>query len=215
MTKILFVCYHHGCRGERLSVNISQHKDFRTLDAIRIGGRTVIKNDYFEKQFLKSWTPKFDKLKNLSGSNIVVPSHFFYDTLIEHYPDDLYVSISLPKDLTMYRQSLYDRFFQYKTQDIAELAGECENRIREYRPSVTKDEIRDFTVEVMKKKSITFGEIRCLAKGIPASKENQMTLLQNHTPRPLTEKTKSNSLVIAFEDVDQVDPDYVVSYFNK
>ena len=215
MTKILFVCYHHGCRGERLSVNISQHKDFRTLDAIRIGGRTVIKNDYFDKQFLKSWTPKFDKLKNLSGSNIVVPSHFFYDTLIEHYPDALYVSISLPKDLTMYRQSLYDRFFQYKTQNIAELAGECENRIREYRPSVTKDEIRDFTVEVMKKKSITFGEIRCLAKGIPASKENQMTLLQNHTPRALTEKTKSNSLVIAFEDVDQVDPDYVVSYFNK
>lgn len=215
MTKILFVCYHHGCRGERLSVNISQHKDFRTLDAIRIGGRTVIKNDYFDKQFLKSWTPKFDKLKNLSGSNIVVPSHFFYDTLIEHYPDALYVSISLPKDLTMYRQSLYDRFFQYKTQDIAELAGECENRIREYRPSATKDEIRHFTVEVMKKKSITFGEIRCLAKGIPASKENQMTLLQNHTPRPLTEKTKSNSLVIAYEDVDQVDSDYVVSYFNK
>ena len=215
MTKILFVCYHHGCRGERLSVNISQHKDFRTLDAIRIGGRTVIKNDYFDKQFLKSWTPKFDKLKNLSGSNIVVPSHFFYDTLIEHYPDALYVSISLPKDLTMYRQSLYDRFFQYKTQDIAELAGECENRIREYRPSATKDEIRHFTVEVMKKKSITFGEIRCLAKGIPASKENQMTLLQNHTPRPLTEKIKSNSLVIAYEDVDQVDSDYVVSYFNK
>ena len=215
MTKILFVCYHHGCRGERLSVNISQHKDFRTLDAIRIGGRTVIKNDYFDKQFLKSWTPKFDKLKNLSGSNIVVPSHLFYDSLVKHYPDALYVSIDLPEDLTVYRQSLYDRFFQYKTQNIAELAGECENRIREYRPSATKDEVRNFTVEVMKKKGITFGEIRCLAKGIPASKENQMTLLQNHTPQPLTEETKSNSLVIAYEDVDQVEADYVVSYFNK
>ena len=215
MTKILFVCYHHGCRGERLSVNISQHKDFRTLDAIQIGGRTVIKNDYFDKQFLKSWVPEFHKIKNLSGSNIVVPSHFFYDTLIEHYPDALYVSIDLPKDLTMYRQSLYDRFFQYKTQNIAELAGECENRIREYRPSATKDEVRNFTVEVMKNKSITFGEIRCLAKGIPASKKNQMRLLQNHTPRPLTEKTKSNSLVIAYEDVDQVDSNDVVSYFNK
>ena len=215
MTKILFVCYHHGCRGERLSVNISQHKDFRTLDAIQIGGRTVIKNDYFDKQFLKSWVPEFHKIKNLSGSNIVVPSHFFYDTLIEHYPDALYVSIDLPKDLTMYRQSLYDRFFQYKTQNIAELAGECENRIREYRPSATKDEVRNFTVEVMKNKSITFGEIRCLAKGISASKKNQMRLLQNHTPRPLTEKTKSNSLVIAYEDVDQVDSNDVVSYFNK
>lgn len=215
MTKTLFVCYHHGCRGERLSVNISQHKDFRTLDATQAGGRTVIKNDYFDKQFLKSWAPEFHKVKNLSGSNIVVPSHFFYDTLIEHYPDALYVSIDLPKDLTMYRQSLYDRFFQYKTQNIAELAGECENRIREYRPSATKDEVRNFTVEVMKNKSITFGEIRCLAKGIPTSKENQMMLLQNHTPQPLTELTKTNSLVIAYEDVDQVDSDYVVSYFNK
>lgn len=215
MTKILFVCYHHGCRGERLSVNISQHKDFRTLDAHKVGGRTIIKNDYFDKKFLNSWNPEFDKLKNLSGSNIVVPSHLFYDSLVTHYPDALYVSIDLPEDLTVYRQSLYDRFFQYKTQNIAELAGECENRIREYRPSATKDEVRNFTVEVMKKKGITFGEIRCLAKGIPASKENQMTLLQNHTPQPLTEETKSNSLVIAYEDVDQVDSDYVVSYFNK
>ena len=118
MTKILFVCYHHGCRGERLSVNISQHKDFRTLDAHKVGGRTIIKNDYFDKKFLNSWNPEFDKLKNLSGSNIVVPSHLFYDSLVEHYPDALYVSIDLPEDLTVYRQSLYDRFFQYKTQNI-------------------------------------------------------------------------------------------------
>jgi hypothetical protein len=215
MTKILFVCYHHGCRGERLSVNISQHKNYRTLDAIQSKGRTVIKNDYFDKQFLKSWSPPFDRLKNLSGSNIVVPSHFFYDTLIKYYPDALYVAVDLPKDLTMYRQSLYDRFFQYKTQNIAELAGECENRIREYRPSATADEIREFTVEVLKKKNITFGEIRCMAKGIPATEENQITLLHNHTPESLSEQTTSNSLVIAYEDVDQVDPGYVVSYFNK
>ena len=215
MTKILFVSYHHGCRGERLSVNISEHKDFKTLEADRSGGRTVIKNEYFDKQFLKSWAPPFDELKNLSGSNIVVPSHFFYDSLIEYYPNALYVAIDIPKDLAMYRQSLYDRFFQYKTHNIAELAGECENRIREYRPSATMYEIRKFTVEVLQKESITFGEIRCMAKGIPTTKQNQMMLLKNHTPELLSEQTKSNSLVIAYEDVDRVDTDYVVSYFNK
>ena len=215
MTKILFVSYHHGCRGERLSVNISEHKDFKTLEADRSGGRTVIKNEYFDKQFLKSWAPPFDELKNLSGSNIVVPSHFFYDSLIEYYPNALYVAIDIPKDLAMYRQSLYDRFFQYKTHNIAELAGECENRIREYRPSATMYEIRKFIVEVLQKESITFGEIRCMAKGIPTTKQNQMMLLKNHTPELLSEQTKSNSLVIAYEDVDRVDTDYVVSYFNK
>ena len=71
MTKILFVCYHHGCRGERLSVNISQHKDFRTLDAHKVGGRTIIKNDYFDKKFLNSWSPEFDKLKNLRRSDFL------------------------------------------------------------------------------------------------------------------------------------------------
>ncbi len=215
MTKILFVCYHHGCRGERLSVNISQHRDFETLEADEVSGRTVIKDDYFGKQFLKSWVPKFNELKNLSGSNIVVPSHFFYDSLVGNYPNALYIAIDIPKDLTTYRQSLYDRFFQYRTSNIAELAGECENRLREYRPTATKDEIKKFTIEVLKTKDLTFGEIRCLAKGIPATKENQRILLRNHRPEPLSEQTRSNSLVIAYEDVDQVDPNYVVSYFNK
>ena len=215
MTRILFVCYHHGCRGERLSVKISQHKQFQTLDAQQADGRTVIKNDYFNKQFLNSWPPQFDTCKNLSGRDIVVPSHFFYDQLITHYADAMYVAVDIPKDMQTYRQSLYDRFFQYTTQNVAELAGECENRVREYRPLATADEVREFTIEVLKKKNITFGEIRCMARGLPATKENQMMLLQNHTPEPLSEQTKSNSLIIPYEDVDRVDPNYIVSYFNK
>lgn len=215
MTSTLFVCYHHGCRGERLSVNISQHAHFKTLDADKVKGRTVIKNDYFDKKFLKSWMPRFDQLKNLSGNNIVVPSHFFYDTLKDHYPDAAYVAIDIPKDLEAYRQSLYQRFFQYKTKNIAELAGECENRIREYQPTVTKDEVSLFTKEVLQTKEVTFGDIRCMAMGIATTKENQMMLLENYNPEPLSDETRSNSLVIAYEDVDGVDADYVLSYFNK
>ena len=215
MTKILFVCYHHGCKGERLSVNISQHKEFKTLEAEVVNGRTVIKNDYFEKKFLKSWQPEFDRLHNLSGKNIVVPSHFFYDSLASNFPDAFYIAIDVPKDLEMYRQSLYERFFQYKTNNFAELAGECENRFREYHPTASKDEVGQFIRQVLKRKGVTFGEIRCMAKGIPVNKENQIKLSNNHTPRPLSAKTKSNSLVIAYEDVDRVDVDYVISYFNN
>ena len=215
MTRILFVSYHHGCRGERLSVNISKHKDFKTLEADEVCGRTVIKNDYFNKQFLNSRAPKFDQLKNLSGSNIVVPSHYFYSSLVKYFPDAWYVGIDIPKDMEAYRQSLYDRFFQYKTSDIAELAGECENRIRDYRPQASRQEIGKFTKRILQTKGLTFGDIRCLAKGIEPTEQNKMMLLQKHTPTPLYEKTRSNSLMIAYEDVNEVDRDYVVSYFNK
>jgi len=215
MNRILFVSYHHGCRGERLSVNISQHRDFKTLEADEVGGRTVIKNDYFEKQFLNSWTPRFDQLKNLSESNIVVPSHHFYDNLVGNFPDAWYVSIDIPKNIESFRQSLYDRFFQYKTSNIAELAGECENRIREYRPQATREEIGRLTRHILQNGDLTFGDIRCLAKGIEATEENKMALMKNHTPSPLSEKTRSNSLVIAYEDVNVVDRETVVSYFNN
>lgn len=215
MTKILFVCYHHGCRGERLSVNLSQHKAFETLEAESVNGRTVIKNDHFGKKFLKSWTPDFEALTNFPNNNIVVPSHLFYDRLVNYFPNALYVAIDIPKDLAMYRQSLYERFFQYKTKNIAELAGECENRIREYNPGASQDEINDFTRRVLQTKGITFGEIRCMAKGIDPSKENQINLLKNHTPRPLSAQTKAHSLVIPYEEVDGIDRNYVISYFNK
>ena len=215
MTKILFVCYHHGCRGERLSVNLSQHTEFETLDYISVNGRTVIKNDHFNKKFLKSWTPEFDTLMNGSHNNIVVPSHLFYDQLVDYFPNALYVAVDIPKDLAMYRQSLYTRFYQYKTNNIAELAGECENRIREYNPGASKDEINKFTRRVLQTKDITFGEIRCMAKGIDPSKENQKILCDNHTPEPLSARTKAHSLVIPYEEVDRVDRNYVVSYFNK
>lgn len=215
MTRILFVCYHHGCRGERLSVNISQHQDFKTLEHAELGGRTVIKNDHFNKQFLNSWAPRFDQLKNLSGNNIVVPSHYFYDKLVGHFPDALYVSIDIPKDTEAFRQSLYHRFYQYKTSNIAELIGECENIIHEYRPGATRDEINQFTRRMLQTRDLSFGDICCLAKGIKPTEENKIMLVKNYKPSALSEKTRSNSLVIAYEDVNDVDRNFVVSYFNK
>ena len=213
MTDILFVCYHHGCRGERLAVNLSKHEHFTTLYADEVGGRTNIKNEYFNKQFLQSWTPPIHNLKNLSGGNIVVPSHFYYDTLKEHFPDAMYVAIDMPKDVQSYRQSLYERFYQYKTNNMAELVGYCESKMRDFDPEVTQDEINNFTKKVLRLKDLTFGDIRCMVKGLEPTRENKMKLLEQHTPIPLSAETKTNSLVIAYEDVNKVDRDKVMSHF--
>ena len=59
MSKTLFVCYAHGCRGENLSHRISQHEYFCKLEAKTINGRTVITNEHFEKRFLMHSVLKF------------------------------------------------------------------------------------------------------------------------------------------------------------
>ena len=215
MDKTLFVCYAHGCRGEGLAVRISKHDLFRTLEANVVNTRTVIENDYFDKKFLNSWRPTFDGLTNKSGQNIVVPSHFFYDELKEHYPQSTYVTIDIPKDLDEYRQSLYERFYLYSTNNTAELVGECENRLREYNPEVSATELKEFTARVLKEKVNVFGDIRCMAKGLPATEQNRRQLANLHTPSPISKDTRDNSLVIAYEDVRKVDAEVIADYFRR
>ena len=215
MSNTLFLCYFHGCRGERLAVKISQHGLFRTLESKKLNGRTVIENEYFDKKFLNSWPPEYKNLKNRSEQNEVVPSHYYHDELIAHYPDATYVTIDIPKDLAQYRKALYDRFFLYTTNNTAEIIGECENRLREYNKDVSVEEIKKFTAEVLKRKVRTFGDIRCMAKGIPTTEKNKRALCDLHTPSPLSESTRDNSLVIPYEDVNDIDTDRIVDYFKK
>lgn len=215
MDKTLFVCYRHGCRGEGLAVRLSKHNLFRTLEANVVNTRTIIENDYFDKKFLNTWRPIYNNLENKSGQNIVVPSHYFYDELKEHYPLSTYVTIDIPKDLNEYRQSLYERFYLYSTNNTAELIGECENRLRGYNPGVSASEVKEFTAKVLKAKVNVFGDIRCMAKGIPATEQNKRQLANLHTPPPISKETRDNSLVIAYEDVGQVDVDVIADYFKR
>ena len=89
MTKVLFVCYRHGCRGEYLSHKISTHKLFKTLEIRTVNNRTIITNDFFNKQLLSrnNWLPDIPKLP--TDYNIVVPSHHFYDILKDYLPNSI------------------------------------------------------------------------------------------------------------------------------
>ena len=215
MTKTLFVCYWHGCKGEGLAYRISQHSFFKTLDANIINNRTIIKNEYFNKVFLNAWEPDWPSIKLPTNINIVVPSHFWYDELKKHFPEAYFVSIGIPKDIETFKQKLYDRFYSYKTKNILELAGECENRIREYNPKASVKDVMKFTAKIFKMENISFGDIRCYAKNLEPTAKNKKMLLNKYTMDPLSTETKQNSFVVAYEDVDKINVEDIIDYCNK
>ena len=213
MTKILFVCYWHGCRGEGLAHKISQHSFFKTLEA-KVVGRTVIQNEFYDKKFLNSWMPEISSLP-VPTENIVVPSHYFYEDIAKYFPDASYVSIDVPKDIDKARQKLHDRFNTYKTDNLLELVGECENRVRDINPRASKQEVFEFASKILKMKDVTFGDIRCLSRGLEPTEENKQKLINEWSPRALSTETIENTLVIPFEDIDKINIDDIVDYCNK
>ena len=98
MDKLIFVCYQHGFGGENLSHRISNHALCDNLLVKIEKGRTIIKNDVFNKIFLgfnnnfqysfqnqeklckkvmKNFKNKIDKIKKYN----IVPSHIDAGTL--------------------------------------------------------------------------------------------------------------------------------------
>jgi len=215
VAKALFVCYQHGCKGEFLSHKISTHKFFRTLSKQSVNNRPIITNDFFGKQLLNSWFPEITSLNLPTDHNIVVPSHYFYDTLKNYFPNAYFVSIEAPKDIDSYRQDLFDRFYSYKTTNMLELAGECENRYREYHSNARVEDIMEFTSQVFRIKNVTFGDIRCMAKGVLPTDENKKMLLKDNTPDPLSKENKQNSFVVAYENVANLNVQDIIDYVNK
>ena len=215
MTKVLFVCYQHGCQGESLTYKISKHKFFKTLEAKIVNNRTIITNDFFNKQLLNSWAPDMASMELPTNHNIVVPSHYFYDVMKKYFPGAHFVSIDLPKDLKTFKEKLYNRFYTYQTKNMLEIAGECKNRFREYKPQASVKDIMQFTAKIFKIKDVTFGDIRCLVKGLEPTEDNKKILLNSYTLDPLSAETKQNSFVIAYEDIDKTNVENIIDYVNK
>ena len=214
MSNILFVCYRHGCRGEFLTHKISQQSIFRKLEAKVVDNRTVITNDFFNKEFLKSYYPK---IKKFPKENVVVPSHYFYEDLVDDFPTASFVAIDLPKDVGTFRESLYQRFWNYSTSDRLELLGEIKDKYYKYNGQKNKNhnELKKIIYNILKIKNITFGDIACLVQKIEPTEENKKKLFEMWTLRPLSTLTKEKSLVIPFEEVSTFPLSTIVNYFKK
>ena len=111
MDKLIFVCYEHGLGGENLSYRISKHTFCDNLLVKIEKGRTVIKNDIFNKIFLgfnnnfqysfqdkeklckkiiKDFKNKIDKIKKYN----VVPSHIDADTLKKFFINSYFIGFT-------------------------------------------------------------------------------------------------------------------------
>lgn len=215
MTKVLFVCYRHGCGGEYLSHKISTHKLFKTLEIRTVNNRTIITNDFFNKQLLSrnNWLPDIPKLP--TDYNIVVPSHYFYDILKDYLPNAYFVSIDVPEDLKKFRQQLFDRYWKYNTKNMLELAGECESRYYQYHPQAQLEDIKQFTTKIFMIKNVTFGDIHCLANELDSTDENKKMLLNSYTPSSLSAETKQNSFIIPYEKVHTIDVEEIITYIKR
>ena len=144
MDKLIFVCYQHGFGGENLSHRISNHALCDNLLVKIEKGRTIIKNDVFNKIFLgfnnnfqysfqnqeklckkvmKNFKNKIDKIKKYN----IVPSHIDAGTLRKVFTNSYFITIESPKTKEQHRcycQHLYNNFWLYKTTNLAEYIGE-------------------------------------------------------------------------------------------
>jgi len=215
MGKILFVCYQHGCRGEFLSHKISQHDFFKTLDAEKVNGRTIIDNDFYNKKLLSVGFPQTPNFP-LPEDNIVVPSHYYCDKIIPHFPDASFVSIESPVVTEQFRNDLYERYYCYSTDDTLKLIGECRDQFRRYNIDATLQEEKKFIADILKSdKKMSFGDIHCMAMGIEATEENKKKIFPNLKYHALTDQIKQNSFVVHYNDVDKVEVQDIVDYCNK
>lgn len=217
MSNILFVCYRHGHRGEFLSHKISQHSIFRSLKAKFFGDRTVILDEFFNKDFLKSKYPKI--LKGPVKENIVVPSHYFYDDLFLDFPNAVYISIDTAKDIDSFNQFLYQRYWEYSTKNQLELIGEVVDKFNLYNKFTNEEkdnELKKIMYNVLRIKNITFGDIACMVQQIEPTEENKRKLFKKRKIiGNLSRLSKEKSLVIPYEEVETFPIDTIVDYFKK
>jgi len=211
MGKILFVCYLWGTRGEFLSHRISQHTFFKTLEARKINGRTIIDSDYYGKRFLMG---EYAQCRDIipPSHNIVVPSHYFYEDLIKDFPYASFVSIRPPKNLDSFHKSLYERYYNYRTTNLLELVGECEDVYKRRFPTASESRVKDFVISILKTKQVTFGDISCLIEGLKPTKHNKEKLMLEYRPKPLSKETIQNSLIIPYEKVETFPVESVIDY---
>jgi hypothetical protein len=201
MNKLIFVCYRHGFGGENLSYRISKNVLCDTLLVKIIKGRTIIKNDIFNKIFLgfnnnfqynfqdkeklcknviKDFKNKIDKIKKYN----VVPSHINANLLKKSFVDSYFITINPPTTKEQYQQCfdhLYNDYWLYKTTNLAEYVGEIYCKIESFGVRKTENEIKKLTTEILSKykNTLSFGQIQCVVNNLSPTNKNMKKLFSS------------------------------------
>ncbi len=242
MDKLIFVCYQHGFGGENLSHRISKHALCDKLLVKIEKGRTIIKNDLFNKIFLgfnnnfqysffqnkeklckkvmKDFKQKIDKIKKYN----IVPSHIDAGALRKVFTDSYFITIEPPKTKEQHRccrRHLYNNFWLYKTTDLAEYIGEIYSKIEAFKTKKTEKEIKKLTKEILSKykNKLSFGQIQCVINDLEPTIKNMKKLffsLYGKKKFSYYKKFKKqfNILNISYKDVKNYDIENIFQYFK-
>lgn len=232
MDKLIFVCYQHGFGGENLSYRISQHPLCDKLLIKIKKGRTIIKNDIFNKIFLgfnDNFQYSFQDKERLCQSILkdyetkingmekytIVPSHVDASILQRYFINSFFVIIQPPETTAQYKQylhHLYNDFWLYKTTDVAEYIGEIYSKIELFKSKKTENEIKKLTKEILSKykNTLSFGQIQCVINEMEPSVESMKKLFSSLYSKkrfkfPNKFKNKSNILHMSYESVKNYD----------
>jgi hypothetical protein len=240
MDKLIFVCYQHGFGGENLSHRISQHPLCDRLLVKIEKGRTVIKNDIFNKVFLgfnnnfqynfqdkeklcikiiKDFKNKIDKVNKFT----VVPSHVDAKILRKFFTNSYFVTIKPPntkEQQQQYLQHLYNNYWLYKTTDITEYVGEIYCKIEMFNDDKTKKEIKKITKEILSKyrNKLSFGQIQCVLNGLEPSTKNMKKLFSSlHNKENFRRndiQIDNKNYVVSFDSARTIDINKFFTHFK-
>jgi hypothetical protein len=240
MDKIIFVCYQHGFGGENLSYRISNHVLCNKLLVKIEKGRTIIKNDLFNKIFLgfnnnfqynfqdkeklckeviKDFKNKIDKIKKYN----VVPSHINVDILKKKFYNSYFITIEPPKtkeQYYQYLQHLYNDYWLYKTTNLAEYIGEIYCKIEMFKTKKTEIEIKKLTKQILSKykNKLSFGQIQCVINDLEPTEKNMKKLFSSlHNEKKFKCHTALNfnkNYNVPFECVKSIDINKFFDYFK-
>jgi hypothetical protein len=241
MDKLIFVCYQHGFGGENLSHRISNHALCDNLLVKIEKGRTIIKNDVFNKIFLgfnnnfqysfqnqeklckkvmKNFKNKIDKIKKYN----IVPSHIDAGTLRKVFTNSYFITIEPPKTKEQHRcycQHLYNNFWLYKTTNLAEYIGEIYSKIELFNSEKTQNEIKKLTKDILfkYKNKLSFGQIQCVINDLDPSIKNMKKLFFLLYGKKKFNyynkfKNKFNILNISYKDVKNYNIENIFRYFK-
>lgn len=201
--KLIFVCYHPGAGGERLSVEISQLDVCEPLQSYFTDQfRTVITNDLSAKNFLVPVGPfdlLLERVKDLAINwpelmkLHVIPSHWDVEFLEPIFPHSRFIRIISPEDLGILHGNTDRKVMQGHCHSLAELRGYC-------LMYVTMSTFRDLLKEKKLNLSMTIGQIHGVLE--PFVSEQTRRSVFSHDGANLYKKKiiKRNILNVSYQD---------------
>ena len=200
MNKFIFVCYDHGCGGEKLSVEISKKPYCEDLQYKKIGSRTFT-YDVLNKVLLypRTTTKWINEIPEVPSSEkyYVVPTHKTPEELENYFTNSVYVVINFPGDTEHLRETIFEKTWMNNLDTLKEKLGFCKRM--------------GWQIDSTKKiasinKSVNIAEIWCIAHDLEYTSDNVKYLFEKEfkemASNPLRYTDTEQIITVEYNNID-------------